>query len=407
MSVNPSPFGPKPQWFLSSGLPAVGYKLFAYVAGSTSTKQDTFTDSGGGTANANPIVLDSNGYVPDEIWLTAGQSYKLVLAPSTDTDPPSSPIWSADDLTGINDTSAGQDQWVSSNLTPTYVSGTSFTLVGDQTSTFTQYRRIKTQNSGGTIYSMVASSSYSAPNTTVTVTNDTGTLDAGLSSVSYGIVSAENTSLPFYQNGVMTLSGAILTGGTANGVAYLNGSKALTTGTGIQFDGTNLMVGTASRSDTETVSVSIPAANALGTLYIPQTNISYYAEIYRNSSNSGVGSIYCTSTTTTFNTSSDYRLKNIEGPLTGYKERIMALEPEQGTWKSDGSVFRGFVAHKFALSYPSSVIGEKDAVSDKGKPIMQAMQASSSEVMADLIALVKDLVAENDSLKARLDAAGL
>jgi len=93
--------------------------------------------------------------------------------------------------------------------------------------------------------------------------------------------------------------------------------------------------------------------------------------------------------------------------LTGYKERIMALEPEQGTWKSDGSVFRGFVAHKFALSYPSSVIGEKDAVSDKGKPIYQGMQASSSEVMADLIALVKDLVAENDVLKARLDAAGL
>jgi hypothetical protein len=120
-----------------------------------------------------------------------------------------------------------------------------------------------------------------------------------------------------------------------------------------------------------------------------------------------IGSIVTNGSSTAYNTSSDYRLKNIEGPLTGYKDRIMALEPEQGTWRADGSLFRGFVAHKFALSYPSSVVGEKDAVDAEGKPIMQSMQASTSEVMADLIALVKDLVAENESLKARLDAAGL
>jgi hypothetical protein len=35
-------------------------------------------------------------------------------------------------------------------------------------------------------------------------------------------------------------------GGTANGVAYLNGSKVLTTGSALVFDGTNLGVGTAS-----------------------------------------------------------------------------------------------------------------------------------------------------------------
>jgi len=36
-----------------------------------------------------------------------------------------------------------------------------------------------------------------------------------------------------------------VTGGTANGVAYLNGSKALTTGSGLQFDGVNLGIGSA------------------------------------------------------------------------------------------------------------------------------------------------------------------
>ena len=35
----------------------------------------------------------------------------------------------------------------------------------------------------------------------------------------------------------------ILTSGTANGVAYLNGSKALTTGSALVFDGSNLGLG--------------------------------------------------------------------------------------------------------------------------------------------------------------------
>lgn len=42
----------------------------------------------------------------------------------------------------------------------------------------------------------------------------------------------------------LAASGAVtLSGGTANGVPYLNGSKVLTTGTGLQFDGSNLGLG--------------------------------------------------------------------------------------------------------------------------------------------------------------------
>lgn len=46
--------------------------------------------------------------------------------------------------------------------------------------------------------------------------------------------------------GNFKLSGsATLSGGTANGVAYLNGSKVLTTGSALTFDGTNLGIGVA------------------------------------------------------------------------------------------------------------------------------------------------------------------
>ena len=124
-----------------------------------------------------------------------------------------------------------------------------------------------------------------------------------------------------------------------------------------------------------------------------------------------VGSITSSSTATAYNTSSDYRLKDITGDLTGYKERIMALQPKQGSWKSDGSVFKGFIAHEFAEQYPNAVSGEKDAVDAEGKPMYQGMQAGGAETIADLVALAKeqqaiitDLRTELDSLKSEVTA---
>jgi hypothetical protein len=194
MAVNPSPLGPKPQFVLATGLPATGYKLYSYAAGS-STKQNTYTDSTGNTANSNPLTLNSLGQPTNELWFTAGQSYKLLLTADTTNDPPQSSVWSIDNLEGINDTSVSIDQWVASGLTPTYVSATSFTLAGDQTTEFHVGRRLKTTNSGGTVYSRITASAYGAL-TTVTVVNDSGSLDSGLSAVSYGLLTATNHSIP-------------------------------------------------------------------------------------------------------------------------------------------------------------------------------------------------------------------
>lgn len=184
----------------------MGNKLFFYVAGSVNTKQNTYTDSTGTVANTNPIVLNSLGIPTNEIWFTAGLSYKVVYAPSTDTDPPTSPIWTIDNLRGINDITGFPDQWIASGFTPTYVSATQFTLVGDQTSIFQVNRRIKTTNSGGTVYSTISASTFGAI-TTITVVNDgAGVLDSGLSAVSYGLISYLNSaetaaSLQFLQAG--------------------------------------------------------------------------------------------------------------------------------------------------------------------------------------------------------------
>lgn len=198
MGVKFSPIGNDVMFFSTDGLVASGGQLFFYEA-NTSTKQNTYTTNSGAVANSNPIVLDSYGKVPSsgQIWLTEGQSYKVVLAPAADTDPPASGVVLGDYVTGINDTGdIVIDQWITSGLTPTYVSATQFTFASDQTSIFHVGRRIKTTNTGGTIYSTITASSYSSPNTTITVVNDSGTLDSGLSAVSYGLLSSSNPSVP-------------------------------------------------------------------------------------------------------------------------------------------------------------------------------------------------------------------
>lgn len=82
----------------STGSPAAGFKVFTYAAGTPNTKQSTYTDATGTTPNTNPILLDALGEA--DIWLTPGLGYKFVFAPPTDTDPPSNPIWTVDDIFG-------------------------------------------------------------------------------------------------------------------------------------------------------------------------------------------------------------------------------------------------------------------------------------------------------------------
>lgn len=78
-----------------NGNAASGYKVFTYQAGTT-TKFPTYTDSTGATQNTNPIILNQRGEAP--VWLDPTQAYKIVLALATDTDPPTSPIWTVDNV---------------------------------------------------------------------------------------------------------------------------------------------------------------------------------------------------------------------------------------------------------------------------------------------------------------------
>jgi hypothetical protein len=185
---------------------------------------------------------------------------------------------------------------------------------------------------------------------------------------------------------------------------------------GARFDaGRNFMIGTPTQFATSRVSVlgtsngmAVRAGNANVGIYVSNTSgtASFQPMSFCNNggSFSQIGSITCTATVTSYNTSSDYRLKDdIEDP-TGSGEFIDALRPRKGVWKADGSEFVGFIAHEFAEVSPTSVTGEKDGVREGlvvneatgeeelvSEPAYQSMQASSPEVMAHIIAELQSL----------------
>jgi hypothetical protein len=118
--------------------------------------------------------------------------------------------------------------------------------------------------------------------------------------------------------------------------------------------------------------------------------------------NNGVGSVSVTTTTTTYNTSSDYRLKENIAPMTGALEKVAALKPVIYKWKVDGSAGEGFIAHELAEVCSHAVTGEKDAIDADGNPQYQGIDVSF--LVATLTAAIQEQQALITSLTARVVA---
>jgi hypothetical protein len=110
--------------------------------------------------------------------------------------------------------------------TITYVSGTSFTIAGaDVTSAWHAGRRVKASGSStGTIYGIVASSSF-ATNTTVNVTWDSGSLQNESLTVWLGILSATNGAVPPAST---TAKGTVELATTAETLSGTDATRAVT-----------------------------------------------------------------------------------------------------------------------------------------------------------------------------------
>jgi hypothetical protein len=114
-----------------------------------------------------------------------------------------------------------------------------------------------------------------------------------------------------------------------------------------------------------------------------------------------VGSINTTTTSTSYNTSSDYRLKEDVQPMVGSVDRLMALKPVNFAWKVDGSRVDGFLAHEAQEVVPECVTGKKDAVDKDGKPVYQGID--QSKIVPILTAALQEALKRIEALEAQIN----
>jgi len=118
--------------------------------------------------------------------------------------------------------------------------------------------------------------------------------------------------------------------------------------------------------------------------------------------NGVVGTINTSGTSTSYNTSSDYRLKNTIAPMTGALAKVALLKPVTYKWNCDGSDSQGFIAHELAEVVPDCVSGEKDAVDKDGNPKYQGIDTSF--LVATLTAALQEAHGLIKSLETRITA---
>ena len=123
----------------------------------------------------------------------------------------------------------------------------------------------------------------------------------------------------------------------------------------------------------------------------------YPIAFYRAGTGSAIGYVSSGTSSVTYSTTSDYRLKENVSPMTGALDKVALLKPVTYTWKADGSLGQGFIAHELAEVVSDCVVGEKDAVNEDGSIKPQGIDTSF--LVATLVAAIQELKAEVDLLK--------
>jgi hypothetical protein len=139
----------------------------------------------------------------------------------------------------------------------------------------------------------------------------------------------------------------------------------------------------------------IPLAVARQNTSHPLTQFAYTASAYTE-----VGTISTNGSSVSYNTSSDYRLKENVATLTNAVTRVKQLNPVRFTWINNpaAGTVDGFIAHEVSPVVPEAVVGAKDATNPDGS--IRAQGIDQAKLVPLLVAAIKELTARVEALEA-------
>jgi hypothetical protein len=180
----------------------------------------------------------------------------------------------------------------------------------------------------------------------------------------------------------------------SNGVLILNGTTETTAPTQPHF----FQVGQGSNVFTIEHNESLDVIRAR---YDIDTTSSRDIQQFRNS-NGLVGKINLTSSTTTYSTTSDYRLKENAVAISDGITRLKTLKPYRFNFKTAPNItVDGFFAHE-VTAVPEAITGEKDAVDSEGKIDPQGID--QSKLVPLLTAALQEEITKREALETRVAA---
>ena len=153
----------------------------------------------------------------------------------------------------------------------------------------------------------------------------------------------------------------------------------------------NLLVGTTSSGG---VGFTV-GADAAGRILTSNVSAVPFDVYFFKNNGTTVGKITINTSSTSYTTTSDYRLKEDVQPMTGALAKVQALKPVTYKWNADNSNGEGFIAHELAEVCPHAVTGEKDAVNEDGSIKPQGIDTSF--LVATLTAAIQELKALVDT----------
>ena len=115
-----------------------------------------------------------------------------------------------------------------------------------------------------------------------------------------------------------------------------------------------------------------------------------------------VGSIISGASSTSFNTSSDYRLKENQVSISDGITRLKTLKPYRFNFKEEPSVtVDGFFAHE-VTAVPEAIAGTKDAVDSDNKPVYQGID--QAKLVPLLTAALQEAITKIETLETKVAA---